>query len=165
MGGCSRGRGFFSELGIALGGAWAYQTLGWGGYWSWDPIETSALIPWLALSAVLFARRQGNENLELFGMTLAMSTLLLISYVARGSSVESLHAYGDLATGLPFILLALFPVFFSLGDLLQIPSVRLPSRRHRPRASSTFLSSGVSYSSQSQTWCCCSSKSSRVTLG
>jgi cytochrome c-type biogenesis protein CcmF len=100
--------------GIALGGAWAYQTLGWGGYWSWDPIETSALIPWLAISAVLFARRQGNGNLELFGMTLATSTLLLISYVARGSSVESLHSYGDLATGIPFILLALFPVFFSL---------------------------------------------------
>jgi cytochrome c-type biogenesis protein CcmF len=106
-------------LGITLGGAWAYQTLGWGGYWSWDPIETSALIPWLALSAVLFARRQGNENLELFGVTLATSTLLLISYVARGSSVESLHSYGDLATGLPFILLALFPVFFSLAVVLR----------------------------------------------
>lgn len=101
--------------GIALGGVWAYQTLGWGGYWSWDPIETSALIPWLALSAVLFARRLGSGNLELFGMTLATSTLLLISYVARGSSVESLHSYGDLATGLPFIVLALFPVIFSLG--------------------------------------------------
>ncbi len=99
--------------GIALGGLWAYQTLGWGGYWSWDPIETSALIPWLAISAVLFARRQGNGNLELFGMTFATSTLLLISYVARGSSVESLHSYGDLAAGIPFILLALFPVFFS----------------------------------------------------
>jgi cytochrome c-type biogenesis protein CcmF len=105
--------------GIALGGVWAYQTLGWGGYWSWDPIETSALIPWLAISAVLFARRQGNGNLELFGMTLATSTLLLISYVARGSSVESLHAYGDLATGIPFILLALFPVFFSLATFLK----------------------------------------------
>jgi cytochrome c-type biogenesis protein CcmF len=106
-------------LGITLGGAWAYQTLGWGGYWSWDPIETSALIPWLALSGVLFARRQGSENLELFGVTLATSTLLLISYVARGSSVESLHAYGDLATGLPFILLALLPVFFSLATFFK----------------------------------------------
>ncbi len=115
-------------LGIALGGLWAYQTLGWGGYWSWDPIETSALIPWLALSAVLFARRQGNGNLELFGMTLATSTLLLISYVARGSSVESLHSYGDLATGLPFILLALFPVFFSLAAFLKSrPSSSLKS--------------------------------------
>ena len=111
-------------VGIALGGVWAYQTLGWGGYWSWDPIETSALIPWLALTAVLFARRQANRNLELFGMTLATSTLLLISYVARGSSVESLHSYGDLASGIPFILLALFPVFFSLAAFFKSrPSV------------------------------------------
>jgi hypothetical protein len=67
----------------------------------------------------LFARRQANANLELFGVTLATSALLLISYVARGSSVESLHAYGDLTTGLPFILLALFPVFFSLAAFFK----------------------------------------------
>ncbi|MGA2666248.1 MAG: cytochrome c biogenesis protein CcsA [Nitrososphaerales archaeon] len=122
-------------LGIALGGAWAYQTLGWGGYWSWDPIETSALIPWLALSAVLFARRRANLNAELFGLTFATSALLLISYVARGSAVVSLHSYGDLATGIPFILLCLFPVFFSVATLLRsrasgsssaAPSVALP---------------------------------------
>ncbi len=106
-------------LGIALGGTWAYQTLGWGGYWSWDPIETSALVPWLALMGVLFARRLGNLGLELLGMTFAMSTLLFTSYTARGSAAPSIHAYGDLASGIPFILLTLFPVFFSVATVLE----------------------------------------------
>ena len=98
---------------ICLGDLWASETLGGRGYWSWDPIETLALIPWLALSAVLFARRQSDPNLELFGVTFATSSLLLISYVARGSNVVSLHSYGDLSTAGPFIVLALLPVAFS----------------------------------------------------
>jgi cytochrome c-type biogenesis protein CcmF len=45
----------FSALGfgIALGGYWAYETLGWGGFWAWDPVENSSLVPWLFLTALL----------------------------------------------------------------------------------------------------------------
>ncbi|MDR3708930.1 MAG: cytochrome c biogenesis protein CcsA [Capsulimonadaceae bacterium] len=40
-------------LGVALGGYWAYETLGWGGFWGWDPVENSSLVPWLFLIALL----------------------------------------------------------------------------------------------------------------
>ncbi|MCA9959727.1 MAG: cytochrome c biogenesis protein CcsA, partial [Anaerolineales bacterium] len=41
----------FLSLGLILGGRWAYDVLGWGGYWGWDPVENASLIPWLAGTA------------------------------------------------------------------------------------------------------------------
>lgn len=109
-------------LGISFGGIWAYQTLGWGGYWSWDPIETSALIPWLALTAVLLSswtRREGKGDHMFFGITFSASTLQFTAYVARSSAAPSIHGYGELVTGAPLILLALFPVIISIGVVMK----------------------------------------------
>ena len=39
---------FFLSIGILLGGRWAYEVLGWGGYWAWDPVENASFMPWLA---------------------------------------------------------------------------------------------------------------------
>ena len=39
----------FLSLGLILGGRWAYDVLGWGGYWAWDPVENASLVPWLIL--------------------------------------------------------------------------------------------------------------------
>ena len=44
-------------LGIAMGSYWAYYTLGWGGWWFWDPVENASLMPWLAGTALLHSRR------------------------------------------------------------------------------------------------------------
>jgi len=109
-------------LGIGFGGIWAYQTLGWGGYWSWDPIETSALIPWLALTAVLLSswtRRGGKGDHMFLGITFSASTLQFTAYVARNSVAPSIHGYGELVTGAPLILLALFPVIISVGAVMK----------------------------------------------
>lgn len=46
-----------TTLGIAIGGLWAYEVLGWGGYWGWDPVETASLLPWLALTAYFHLHR------------------------------------------------------------------------------------------------------------
>jgi cytochrome c-type biogenesis protein CcmF len=108
-------------LGLTFGGMWAYQTEGWGGYWAWDPIETSALIPWLALTAILMAsksRTKISNDYAFFGTTFSTSALLFTSYVARGSGAPSIHSYGDLVSGAPFVLLSLFPVLISLGVLV-----------------------------------------------
>ena len=43
----------FLSLGLILGGRWAYDVLGWGGYWGWDPVENAALLPWLTGTAFL----------------------------------------------------------------------------------------------------------------
>jgi cytochrome c-type biogenesis protein CcmF len=45
----------FLTLGIAIGGLWAYEVLGWGGYWAWDPVETSSLVPWLTIQKTLYS--------------------------------------------------------------------------------------------------------------
>ena len=44
-------------LGIAMGSYWAYYTLGWGGFWFWDPVENASLMPWLAATALLHSAR------------------------------------------------------------------------------------------------------------
>jgi cytochrome c-type biogenesis protein CcmF len=115
--------------GITLGGMWAYQTEGWGGFWAWDPIETSALVPWIALTAIVLSSQMGSRlrsDHTLLGVTFAASTLSFTSYVARGASAPSVHSYGDIVTGAPFIVLCLFPVLIAVGSLSRKPSpVRL----------------------------------------
>jgi cytochrome c-type biogenesis protein CcmF len=101
-------------LGISIGGFWAYETLGWGGYWGWDPVETSALVPWLALTALLFAKQIGlNRDHDVFTMTFAASSLFFTVYIARSAAVPSVHSYGDIIAGNAILLLAVVPVFLS----------------------------------------------------
>jgi cytochrome c-type biogenesis protein CcmF len=125
----------FLTLGIAIGGFWAYETLGWGGYWAWDPLETSALIPWLALTGLLFAKQIGlRRDLELFTTTFSASTLIFTVYIARSASVPSVHTYGDFIGGSAILLLAVVPVFLSFiaakkrrGSVLDIRGDDFPS--------------------------------------
>ena len=82
----SRGWALFAMtslgIGIFLGGYWAYKVLGWGGYWGWDPVENSSLIPWLALVALmhgmLVQRRKGA--LVRTNIALALASFILVFY-------------------------------------------------------------------------------------
>ena len=101
----------YLTLGISLGGFWAYQTLGWGGYWGWDPLETSALIPWLCMTGLLFAKLiDRGRNYNLFACTFAASSLMFTVYIARSAAVPSLHAYGDFVGGAAILLVAIVPI-------------------------------------------------------
>ena len=66
--------------GIVIGGVWAYQVLGWGGFWGWDPVENSSLVPWLTASALvhglLVQRKRGNMLRS--NHFLAITTYLLV---------------------------------------------------------------------------------------
>ena len=85
-------------LGIGIGGMWAYDTLGWGGYWAWDPVETSSLVPWIALTAFMHAQvgyeRDGQYKhlLPILG-GLTVVFVLLATFVTRSGVWSSLHAY------------------------------------------------------------------------
>ena len=61
----------FLTLGIALGGWWSYEVLGWGGYWAWDPVENASFLPWLVATAFIHSavvqRRQGQAGRRLRG--------------------------------------------------------------------------------------------------
>ncbi len=93
-----RGAWIGMSLALALGGYWAYVTLGWGGYWAWDPVETAGLLPWLAMTSLLhtsvMSRRK--KDYQTLGPLLAMLTFVLVlfeSFVTRGGIWSSVHAF------------------------------------------------------------------------
>jgi cytochrome c-type biogenesis protein CcmF len=82
-------------IGIALGGVWAYEVLGWGGYWAWDPVETASLLPWLFLTAYflfnsLFQKRSLAQE---FMILITFVSLVFLSALTRGGFTQSVHAY------------------------------------------------------------------------
>jgi cytochrome c-type biogenesis protein CcmF len=98
----------FLGIGILLGAKWAYETLGWGGYWAWDPVENAAFIPWLVATAflhsVMVQERRGM--LKVWNMVLVVLTFVLClfgTFLTRSGIVQSVHAFGESTLG-PFFL-------------------------------------------------------------
>lgn len=88
--------------GIILGGYWAYTTLGWGGYWGWDPVENSSLIPWLTslalIHGIVIQRRQGGMKKSNIFLALVTFILVLYSTFLTRSGVLtdfSVHSFGS----------------------------------------------------------------------
>jgi cytochrome c-type biogenesis protein CcmF len=120
-------------LGIALGGAWAYEVLGWGGYWSWDPVETASLLPWLMLTAFFHTASLSNGNKTLvreFSILGASLLVIFATLVTRSGVLESVHAFGaSAATALPFILLFVYLLgyFIYLKGKVKKPIIKFSS--------------------------------------
>ena len=99
----------FLTLGIALGSAWAYYELGWGGWWFWDPVENASFMPWLAGTALMHSlavteRRGGFRMWTALLAIIAFSLSLLGTFIVRSGVLSSVHAFAtDPARGL-FIL-------------------------------------------------------------
>ncbi len=132
-------------FGIMLGGFWAYETLGWGGYWAWDPVENSSLIPWLtsvALVHTMLVQRKTkglirtNILLALFSFILVLySTFLTRSGVLGDTSV---HSFVDPGMFAYVILLIFMSTFIALGvgmmiwrlkDFIKTPDSFAPQSR------------------------------------
>jgi len=135
----------FLTLGIAVGGFWSYKVLGWGGYWAWDPVETSSLIPWLVLTAFLHAAsRHRRGEFPIFTPALAVLTFALVvyaTYVTRSGSWESIHAFGRSTTG-SYLTLLLLNVPLLPGMLLASARLKL-GRQLRAGVLSLLLAQGV----------------------
>lgn len=91
-------------VGIVLGGVWAYETLGWGGYWAWDPVENASLMPWLSATAflhsIMLQGRRGllkNWNVALVTLTFALS--VFGTFLTRSGVVSSVHAFAESGIG------------------------------------------------------------------
>jgi cytochrome c-type biogenesis protein CcmF len=102
-------------FGILLGALWSYQVLGWGGYWSWDPVENAALLPWiLSIGALHSLKSLKNKNvLPTLSQMLIISTFtatLFTTFVTRSGIVESLHAFSESSIGV-YLLGALVASF------------------------------------------------------
>ena len=108
--------------GIIIGGYWAYVTLGWGGFWGWDPVENSSLIPWLfsaaALHTIIVGRRTKGYLKTSFVLTMLSFILVLYSTFLTRSGVlgdTSVHAFVDPGKAIYSILLILIGAFILLG--------------------------------------------------
>ena len=96
-------------VGLLLGSWWAYTILGWGGYWAWDPVENSALMPWLAMTAfvhsIMVQKRRGmfrmwNIVIVIVGFTMAQ----LGMFINRGGPVPSVHSFAQSSMGWLFLM-------------------------------------------------------------
>ena len=110
-------------IGLLLGSWWAYTILGWGGYWAWDPVENSALMPWLVLTAfvhsIMVQKRRGmfrmwNMILIIIAFTLAQ----LGMFINRGGPVPSVHSFGQSTMGWLFLVFMGFTLIGSMGVFL-----------------------------------------------
>ncbi len=99
----------FLTVGIGLGAWWAYEELGWGGYWAWDPVENSSLMPWLTGVALLHCARTyraGAKTATWFWVLAILTFSLCIfgTFLTRYGLVSSVHAFPEPGLGLLFLV-------------------------------------------------------------
>ena len=119
----------FLTIAIVLGGWWAYEVLGWGGYWAWDPVENASLLPWLTATAALHSALLVERRAVLKGwaVTLVMASFLLTilgTFMTRSGVFNSVHSFTQSPIG-PTILafLALATVFSVLLLAMRIDTL------------------------------------------
>jgi cytochrome c-type biogenesis protein CcmF len=113
----------FLSLGLLLGARWAYDVLGWGGYWGWDPVEIAAFMPWLTgtafLHSVMIQEKRGL--LKHWNMVLIILTYCLVifgTFLTRSGVLSSVHAFAQSAIGPLFFVFIGITFAISLGLLL-----------------------------------------------
>ena len=131
-------------LGIALGGVWAYEVLGWGGYWAWDPVETASLLPWLFLTAYFIVNALVKSKQSLtreFMILITFASLVFLSALTRGGFTQSVHSYAISAVG-PIMLgfaLGMVGYFFYLKKGRKISLFKLEVDKSSLSSRSFFL--------------------------
>ncbi|TVQ77674.1 MAG: heme lyase CcmF/NrfE family subunit [Bradymonadales bacterium] len=128
---------FFLSIGNILGAQWAYEELGWGGFWGWDPVENAALLPWLTATAFLHSVmiQEKRGMLKLWNMNLivlSFALTILATYLTRSGVVQSVHSFASSDLGY-FFLSFLIIVLMSSFSLIWY-------RRHQLRSENIFES-------------------------
>jgi cytochrome c-type biogenesis protein CcmF len=121
--GWALGAWLFLTLGNLLGGWWAYHVLGWGGYWGWDPVENSAFLPWLVLTAYLHSIQieERRGTLRSWNVLLIIFAWLLTingTFLTRSGVISSVHAFGEGPIGAYFLSFIVFSLSLSVGMVL-----------------------------------------------
>lgn len=124
----------FLTIGLILGGRWAYDVLGWGGFWGWDPVENAMLMPWLTgtafLHSVMMTEKRGmlkKWNMILIILTYSLS--LFGTFITRTGIVSSVHAFTKSGLG-PAFFVFIGLTFFGSLTLLFSRWETLKSERH-----------------------------------
>jgi cytochrome c-type biogenesis protein CcmF len=120
----------FLSLGNMLGAKWAYEVLGWGGYWGWDPVENAAFMPWLTSTAYLHSVmiQEKKGMLKVWNMVLVLLTFSLTifgTFITRSGVISSVHSFTQSGLG-PFFVAFLVVI---IGVSLALLVYRLPELR------------------------------------
>lgn len=99
----------FLTVGIVLGGKWAYEVLGWGGFWAWDPVENASFFPWLTGTAFLHSVmvQERKNMLKMWNIWLIILTYALTvfgTFLTRSGVVQSVHAFAETDIGWIFLI-------------------------------------------------------------
>lgn len=124
--------------GIILGAWWAYLELGWGGYWAWDPVENSSLVPWLSATAFIHTAIVGRTRKSLLRTNVFLVSLTLLfcffaTFVVRSGLIDSVHAFGGSRMGIPLLV-------FMVVSLALTLYVCLVPREDDPKDLDDFVS-------------------------
>lgn len=127
----------FLSLGLILGARWAYDVLGWGGYWGWDPVENSALMPWLSGTAFLHAvliqeKRNMFKQWPIVLIILTYNLVIFGTFLTRSGLLSSVHSFSQSKIG---------PIFLAFIAFTFIASFWLLSSRWEKYKSRQTLSS------------------------
>jgi cytochrome c-type biogenesis protein CcmF len=130
----------FLSFGLVLGGRWAYDVLGWGGYWGWDPVEIAAFMPWLTgtafLHSVMIQEKRGLfKHWNMLLIILTYDLVIFGTFLTRSGVLSSVHAFAQSAIG---------PLFMGFVTLTLISSVALIIYRWDSLKSETEMTSLLS---------------------
>jgi len=130
----------FLSVGLVLGGRWAYDVLGWGGYWGWDPVEIAAFMPWLTgtafLHSVMIQEKRGMfKHWNMILIVLTYDLVILGTMLTRSGILSSVHAFAESRIG---------PLFLLFIGLTLITSVALIIHRWDQLRSETRMTSLLS---------------------
>src|SRR5579872_1332195 len=124
---------FFLTLGNLFGARWAYEVLGWGGYWAWDPVENAAFMPWLVMTAYLHSvmiqeRKDMLKVWNLILVGLAFGLTLFGTFITRSGVISSVHSFTQSGLG-PYFLTFLIAVVVLYTALLlsRVKQLRTPA--------------------------------------
>ena len=131
-------------VGLLLGAWWAYHVLGWGGYWSWDPVENAALMPWLTATAFLHSTmvQERRGMLKVWNLFLIMGSFALSifgTFEVRSGLISSVHSFAYSNIGSYFLVFLIVVLAFSSGLFFY----RLPRLRTEQEFDSIVSREGV----------------------
>jgi c-type cytochrome biogenesis protein CcmF len=131
------------SVGIALGGVWAYEVLGWGGYWAWDPVETASLMPWLFLTSLFYLKpiAKSKSFSREFMILLTFASLVFLSALTRGGATQSVHSYAISPVGPIMMVFAvgMIAYFFYIRRSKSQPLFKMESYRSSVHSRSAFI--------------------------
>jgi len=121
---------FFLSAGNILGGRWAYEVLGWGGYWAWDSVENAAIMPWFTATAYLHSVmiQEKKNMLKVWNMALVILTFSLTifgTFLTRSGVISSVHSFTQSGLGPYFMTFLILELCVALGLLFyRLPELK-----------------------------------------